>query len=153
MTSPPLQDYSDFLNQNPNDGWVRVMGMHFTRATTEEVEAEVEIELKHRQAYGIVHGGVHCGIIETLASVGAALNAMQEGKTAVGLENHTSFIRATRSGKIRAVAKPLTRGRRSHVWEGTVYDDKGRVLATGRVRMMILEPDTELAGERVGVKG
>lgn len=141
------------LNQNPADGWVHAMGLRFTRATTEEVEAELEIDLKHRQAYGIVHGGVHCGIIETLASVGAALNAMQEGKSAVGLENHTSFIRAARSGKIRAVAKPITRGRRSHVWEGTVWDEKGRVLATGRVRLMILDPETQLAGERVEVKG
>lgn len=71
----------------------------------------------HLQAYGIVHGGVYAGIIESLASVGAAIHALAEGKSVVGLENHTSFLRAVRSGTLHGVAKPLTRGRRSPVWE------------------------------------
>ena len=69
----------------------------------------------------------------------------------VGLENHTSFLRAVRSGKLRAVAKPLTRGRRSQVWEGSVYDEEGRLAATGRVRLLVLEPETDLAGARVAI--
>lgn len=145
-------DFASLLNENANDGWVRAHGIRFTRANFDEIEAEVEIGPEHLQSYGIVHGGVHAGIIETLASVGAAMNAMREGKSAVGLENHTSFLRAARSGKLRAVAKPLTRGRTSHVWEGSIYDSEGRLLATGRVRMLILEQDAQLAGEKVEIK-
>lgn len=152
MTNP-TQDFSSLLNENAADGWVRTNGLFFTKATFDEIEAEIEVGPQHLQAYGIVHGGVHAGIIETLASVGAALNAMQDGKSAVGLENHTSFLRAARSGKLRAVAKPLHRGRTSHVWEGSVFDEEGRLLATGRVRMQILEANTQLAGEKVEIKG
>lgn len=153
MESALPTDFASLLNENAADGWVRAHGLRFTKATLDEVEAELEIGPQHLQAYGIVHGGVHAGIIETLASVGAALNAMQQGKSAVGLENHTSFLRAARAGKLRAVAKPLTRGRTSHVWEAGVYDAEGRLLASGRVRMQILEAGANLAGERVGVKG
>ena len=28
---------------------------------------------RHLQPFGIVHGGVHCGVVETVASLGAAL--------------------------------------------------------------------------------
>ncbi len=98
-----------------------------------------------------MHGGVHAGIIETIASVGAALNAMEGGRSVVGLENHTSFLRAVRSGKLHAVAKPLARGRRSQVWEASVHDDQGRLAASGRVRLLVLEADTEVAGKRVGI--
>jgi uncharacterized protein (TIGR00369 family) len=71
----------------------------------------------------------------------------------VGLENHTSFLRAVRSGKLTGVAKPIARGRRSHVWEANVSDEAGRLVASGRVRMMILEADAEVAGERVAIGG
>jgi uncharacterized protein (TIGR00369 family) len=72
---------------------------------------------------------------------------MSRGQTVVGLENHTSFLRAVRSGRLRAVALPLTRGRRTQVWEATVTDEEGRIAATGRVRLMCLDEGTVLAGE------
>jgi len=151
MTESSPQDFADFINASA-DGWVKAQGLHFLRANRDEVIAELLIGPQHLQAYGIVHGGVHAGIIESLASVGAALDAMARGHAAVGLENHTSFLHAVRSGKLHGTAKPLTRGRRSQVWEGTVSDEQGRMVATGRVRLLILEPATELAGERVAIK-
>ncbi|HZA50903.1 MAG TPA: PaaI family thioesterase [Myxococcaceae bacterium] len=152
MAEDELQDFAQWINDNPAERWTRANGVRVTRATRDEVRAEMEIRPEHLQSYGIVHGGVHCALIETIASIGAAIHAIPEGKSAVGLENHTSFLRAVRSGRLRAVAKPLTRGRRSHVWEGSVYDDQERLVASGRVRLLILEPDTELAGKRVEIR-
>src|SRR5262249_30128933 len=99
MTENEPQDFAAFLNENA-DGWVRSTGLTFVRATSEEVVAEFTVGPSHLQSYGIVHGGVHCGVIESLASVGAALYAMPLGKSVVGLENTTSFLRAVRSGKL-----------------------------------------------------
>ena len=123
------------------------------RSAADEVVAEVAIGPAHLQPHGIVHGGVYCGLVETVASVGAALSAATRGQTAVGLENHTTFLRAVRSGTLRAVARPLTRGRRTQVWEVTVTDAGGRVAATGRVRLLCLDPDSDLAGEKAGSFG
>lgn len=151
---PPLPDDGDLapvLNEN-RDGWNVAMNMRFTRVTAEEVSVTWTVGPEHLQAYGIVHGGVYAGVIETLASVGAAVNAMRDGRSVVGLENHTSFLRAVRGGTLTAVARPLQRGRRSQVWEGTVTDEKGRVAATGRVRLLCLEGGAEVAGETVGLK-
>lgn len=128
------------------------MGIRFVRATGDEVTAELEVGASHLQPYGIVHGGVHSGLIETIASVGAALAAMPRGHSVVGLENHTSFLRAVREGVLRATARPLTRGRRTQVWEATVTDGEGHAVATGRVRFLALEASAALAGEKVMVK-
>jgi 1,4-dihydroxy-2-naphthoyl-CoA hydrolase len=151
MADPETQDFTELLNAAMNDGWLGAMGVKLLRATRDEVVAELQIGPAHLQAYGIVHGGVHAGLIESIASIGAAVDSMSEGRSVVGLENHTSFIRAVREGKLRAVAKPLTRGRRSQVWEGSVFDEQGRLAATGRVRLMVLEANTEVAGKRVGI--
>ena len=128
------------------------MGIHFVRATADEVIADVEIGPQHHQAYGIVHGGMHSGLIETVASVGAALAALPRGQSVVGLENHTSFLNAVREGKLRATARPLMRGRRTQVWEATITDTEGRAVASGQVRFLALEAGSSLAGETVKVK-
>ena len=145
-------DFAQALNENPG-GWNRAMGLHFVRATFDEVVAEWTVGPQHHQPYGIVHGGVHAGVIETLCSVGAALNAMPRGQSVVGLENHTSFLRAVREGRLRCTARPLTRGRKSQVWEGAVRDEDDKLVATGRVRLLCLEQEAELAGQTVEIKG
>jgi 1,4-dihydroxy-2-naphthoyl-CoA hydrolase len=144
-------DLAATLNDNL-DGWNAAMGIRFVRATRDEVVAELHVGAVHRQPYGVVHGGVYAGMIETIASVGAALDAIARGQSVVGLENNTSFLRATREGTLRATARPLARGRRSQVWQGEIVDDAGRIVAAGRVRLLALDPDASLAGETVEVK-
>jgi len=143
------KEFSTQFNASP-EGWVRAMGMTITHATKDEVRAELTVGQQHLQGYGIVHGGVHCGIIETLASMGAFLFARERGQHVVGLENNTSFVRAVRAGaKLHAVATPITRGRQTQVWQAHVLDEEDRVVATGRVRLLSLSPDQALAGEQV----
>jgi uncharacterized protein (TIGR00369 family) len=137
------EDFAEQVNAMPN-GWVREMGIVVTRATSDEVACELTIEDKHRQAYGIVHGGVHAGVIETLASIGAALVALPRGQRVVGLENNTSFIRAMRAGKLRGLARPVTRGRSSQVWEAWIRDEEDRLVAQGTVRLLCIAEDAPL---------
>lgn len=134
------------LNESVRDGWARTMGMRYVRADADEVVAELDIDDRHRQPYGIVHGGVHAGMLESIASVGAAMVAMARGQAVVGLENHTSFLRAARTGRLEARARPVSRGRTSQLWDGEVRDDSGRLLATGRVRVLCLDDSVSLAG-------
>ncbi|HEY1584769.1 MAG TPA: PaaI family thioesterase [Polyangia bacterium] len=137
------EDFAAMVNAMPN-GWVQAMGIVVTRATTDEVTCEWTVEDKHHQAYGIVHGGVHAGVVETLASIGAALVALPRGQRVVGLENNTSFIRAVRAGKLTATARPVTRGRSSQVWEAWIRDEQDQLVAQGRVRLLCIADDTKL---------
>jgi 1,4-dihydroxy-2-naphthoyl-CoA hydrolase len=150
--SDPKQDFAEEIQQLP-EGWVRAMGVRITHATEDEVRAEWTVDERHLQAYGIVHGGVHCGVIETLASVGAALWAIKHARGVVGLENHTSFLRAVRAGtRLSAVATPLQRGRRAQVWEAEIRDEQDRLIATGRVRLLCLEQGAALGGQDLETK-
>ncbi|HEV3103690.1 MAG TPA: PaaI family thioesterase [Candidatus Dormibacteraeota bacterium] len=143
------EDFSKRLQEMP-EGWLQAMGITITRATQDEVRAELTVGQEHLQGYGIVHGGVHCGLIETLASIGAALFALPNGQSVVGLENNTSFVRAVRAGaKLHAVSTPITRGRRTQVWEARVLDEDERIVAIGRVRLLCIESDQPLAGEKI----
>jgi 1,4-dihydroxy-2-naphthoyl-CoA hydrolase len=148
---PPTADVVALLNAN-RGGFEVAMGLVFTRASPQEVACEVPVGPHLTQPYGLVHGGVYCAIVETVASVGAALVAMPRGQTTVGLENSTTFLRATRTGKLTGVGVSLHPGRTTQVWEVEVRDDQARLVAKGRVRMQCLEPGARIAGETVAVK-
>jgi 1,4-dihydroxy-2-naphthoyl-CoA hydrolase len=128
------------------------LGFDLVSATRDEVVIEYTIDERHHQPYGIVHGGVHCAAVESACSTGAGIDALGRGLSVVGVENHTSFVHAVRSGRVRVVATPITRGRRAQLWEATSRDADGRIIATGRVRLLCLETGSDLAGEPVGVK-
>lgn len=101
----------------------------------------LEIDDRHHQPYGIVHGGLYCMIVETAASTPAALWAMSNGmRGAVGVSNTTDFYRSHRVGPITADATPIHRGRTQQVWAveiSRVAD--GKLLARGQVCMQNLQ--------------
>lgn len=130
-------------------GFEANLGLRFTEMTPDLVEAELPIRPVLLQPYGLVHGGVYCSMIETLCSVGAALWALPSGRTTVGLDNNTSFLRAAREGLLRGRATPLHRGRRTQLWQAEIRIDDGECVATGQVRMMMLDKGAALAGQTV----
>ena len=136
MTAPDLPgDRSgDFTGE-----FVQHLGIHMTEVTGDRVVAEWEAAPKHHQPYGIVHGGVHCSVVETLASVGAAAWLGEQGQV-VGVNNNTDFYRAVREGRMTSTATPLHRGRLQQVWVVETEDPEGRTVARGQVRLQNLYP-------------
>jgi 1,4-dihydroxy-2-naphthoyl-CoA hydrolase len=141
----------ELINANLG-GFNNALGLQFTKADPDEYVAEIKITDRHLQPYGLVHGGVYAGMIETLCSTGAALTVWGENKTTVGLENNTSFLKAVRGGRLRCTARPLLLGKRTHVWEAGIHDDQGRLVASGRIRLMVLEPGAAVAGREVSMQ-
>ena len=155
LVLPVLADYAEFMNALPG-GFVRVLGLRFLTATADEVTAETTIDETHLQPYGIVHGGVHAGIVESVGSVGGALQALPEGRYVVGVENRTRFVRPVRGGtRLRAIGRPQPQVTsilgENLVWRVDITDDDGRLVASGQVQLHRLAPGTALAGREVGV--
>jgi len=45
---------------------------------------------------------------------------------------------------LHAVARPITRGRSSQVWEAWIRDDKDHLIAQGRVRLLCVDENKAL---------
>jgi uncharacterized protein (TIGR00369 family) len=131
---------------DPADDMLSALDMVIVRASDAEVVVEWTVSKKHHQPMGIVHGGVYCTAIETACSVGASLSARGRDPkmAAVGLDNHTSFIRAVRSGRLRCVALPVTRGRTTQVWKAEVRDEQDRLVASGQVRLLCIDSSAQI---------
>nr|WP_197496519.1 PaaI family thioesterase [Mycobacterium sp. 1274761.0] len=131
-TAPPSDLGKGFDNE---------LGLHYLELTPDGGTARLEITDKLLQPWGIVHGGVYCSIIESLASVSGAIWLNENGGgTVVGVNNNTDFLRAIRTGTVTAVSAPIHRGRRQQLWLITITNDEDRVVARGQVRLQNL-PD------------
>lgn len=115
-------------------GWFQAMKLRLMSATAERVEVCFDVGPEHLQPFGIVHGGVYCGVVETVCSIGASLAA--GGAPVMGLENHTSFLRAVRGGTLSAIATPKHVGRTSQLWSAEIRDEAGRLVASGSLRLL-----------------
>ena len=114
--------------------FIEHLGLRITEAGPDRVTASWTARPELHQPYGILHGGVHSSVVETLASVAAALWLGDEGKV-VGVNNSTDFYRAVADGELTSVAEPIHRGRSQQVWVVRTEDADGRLVARGQVRL------------------
>jgi uncharacterized protein (TIGR00369 family) len=129
-------------------GFVGLIGGRFTELSGDRTRLTVPITAALLQPQGIVHGGVYCGIVETLASIAGALWLGDRGNV-VGVNNNTNFIRATRAGTLHGEALPIHRGRTQQLWQVVITDDEERVVARGEVRLAHIASTDRLASSQL----
>ena len=118
------------------------LGLVFTELTPDGAKAYLQVQPKLLQPMGIVHGGVYCSMIESMASTSAYVwLSANGGGNVVGVNNNTDFLRAISTGRVHGVSEPVHRGRRQQLWLVTIRDDDDRVVARGHVRLQNLEAD------------
>ena len=118
-------------------GFDDLLGLEVTSVSGSEVRARWTVTPALHQPFGIVHGGVHCAVVETLASRGAL--AWRDGAgPVVGVSNTTDFLRAVRDGTLEARAVPVHQGRSQQLWQVEITDAAGRLVARGQVRLQNL---------------
>jgi 1,4-dihydroxy-2-naphthoyl-CoA hydrolase len=123
--------------------FVDYLGIDFTELSGSRVVARWNAGPTMHQPYGIVHGGVHCSVVETLGSLGAMMwisGRDPEGKV-VGVNNNTDFYRAVTDGPMTSTATPIHQGRSQQVWLIETYaDGDDRLVARGQLRLQNLYP-------------
>ena len=139
MSMPP-GDLPTLLDAKALGPFAAFLGIAVTEASGDEVRARWTVTEALLQPYGLLHGGAHCAVVETLASLAASLWLGADGRV-VGTTNSTDFYRAARSGdQLVSVARPLHRGRSRQVWRVETYDAQDRLVSAGQVAIQNLAP-------------
>lgn len=112
----------------------------------------VRVTDRIKQMSGLVHGGVYAALAEILASEATVYSIYGDGMVAVGLSNHTSFLRPIVEGTVHAEARRLHRSRTTWLWEVSLKDDDGRLCALSRVTLAIRPRPKGQASPAFGVR-
>ena len=115
------------------------IGLTYTELTADGATAQLTITPALHQPMGIVHGGVWCAVVESMASVSAhRWLAANGGGNVVGVNNSTDFLRAVSEGTVYGVSEPVHRGRLQQLWQVSIRDEAARLIARGQVRLQNL---------------
>ena len=115
------------------------LGIEFVEVGDDYIVGRVSVDERTRQPYGLLHGGVSVVLAETLGSCGAAFSC-PPGYRAVGLDINANHLRGVSSGWVTGTARPMHRGRTTHVWQIELRDEAGNMTCISRITMAILAP-------------
>jgi uncharacterized protein (TIGR00369 family) len=107
------------------------MGIIFVELSAQRSVATMPVE-GNRQVIGLLHGGAHVVLAESLGSISSAIHA-GPGRIAVGIEINATHSKATRSGTVTATCEALVLGRTLATHNITIRDEDGNRLSTVRM--------------------
>lgn len=129
---------AELLNKNSGDTMVTHLGIEFTEVGEDFIAGKMPVDNRTRQPFGILHGGAHVVLAETLGSTAANLVLEPGTGHAVGLDINSNHIKSIREGYVYGVAKPIHLGNSTQVWEIKISDNKGALLNVSRLTMYVV---------------
>ena len=130
-------DNTELFKQTAESELMQFLGVKVEVATPERVVLTMEVTPKVHQYVGIMNGGVSLFLCETAASIGVVAGADLTKVTPVGIEINANHLRAVSKGFITVEAKPIHTGRTLSVWNIEITNDKGKLVCTSRLTMLI----------------
>ena len=118
-------------------GLIAHLGIELLEVTPERVVARLQVADNLMTVGGTVHGGTLMAFADTIGAAGTVAS-LEEGQRTATLESKTNFIAGCRSGALRAEARPIHKGKRTHVWETRITDEVGKLLSVTTQTQMIL---------------
>ena len=121
------------------NGVARTLGMRIVSLSKKKVVAEMPIDERHMNRNGRVNGGALMAFADAMGAVGTVAN-LPAGHLTTTLESKTNFFVAGAGPIITGVSKPLHVGRSTNVWQTTLKNADGRVVAVVTQTQMLLAP-------------
>jgi len=128
-----LEDVNNF-NKNT---LMEHLGIEITKISKKSISAKMPVDHRTHQPMGLLHGGASAALIESLGSVGSAINVDLTKQFIVGVEINTNHIRGVKSGFVFATANCIHMGRTTHVWTADITNEEGKLVATGRLTVLV----------------
>jgi 1,4-dihydroxy-2-naphthoyl-CoA hydrolase len=128
------------IEQAFGTGFAGLIGIELQSLAEDEVRVRFAVRDELKQPAGLVDGGVYATVAENISSVATWWAHREQGLMAMGLSNHTSFLRPVTAGHVDAEARARHRGRTTWVWEVDFLDDLRRLCALSRVTVAVRDP-------------
>ena len=116
-----------------------LIGIEDLAGDAEEVTATLRWDASRCTGGGILHGGALMSLADSAGAHCAFLN-LPAGSSTATVESKTNFFRPVREGAVKAVSRPLHRGRTLIVVDTELFDAQGRLVARVTQTQAVLPP-------------
>jgi len=129
----------DKLNESGKHALMGNLGIQFTYASKDRLEATMPVDERTRQPFGILHGGATLALAETLAGLGSMMLCKPD-ENMVGMQVSGNHVSSAHEGDtVRAVGTIIHKGRSSHVWNIDVFTSTDKLVSSIRVVNSVLK--------------
>lgn len=123
----------DAINAQAKSTLMGNLGIQYTYASSDRIEATMPVDHRNRQPFGILHGGATLALAETVAGFGSMVICNPD-EFVVGMQVSGNHISSAHEGDtVRAVGTIVHKGRSSHVWNVDVFTSTGKLVSSIRV--------------------
>jgi len=123
----------DEINKACEGTFMELLGIEFTAATKNSLEARMPITPKLYQPMEVVHGGALISLAESVGSAASFLLVDPELFNVMGSAVNSQHIAPARTGILEAKATLLVKGDFKHIWDVKIMDDTGKLISISRV--------------------
>ncbi|MDR3250838.1 MAG: Cof-type HAD-IIB family hydrolase [Tannerella sp.] len=135
----PTEIPLDQLNEAAKHALMGNLGIQYTYASEDRVEATMPVDERTRQPFGILHGGATLALAETVAGLGS-LALCKPDEIMVGMQVSGNHLSSAHEGDtVRAVGTIIHKGRSSHVWNVDVFTSTDKLVSSVRIVNSILK--------------
>jgi uncharacterized protein (TIGR00369 family) len=134
------EDAAKLLTERSVGELAEKLGIKILELSAERSVATMPVE-GNTQPFGVLHGGAHVVLAETLGSMSANVWAYPD-RLAVGIEVNASHSRSAVGGLVTGTCTALNLGKSLTVHEIVVTDEQGRRLSTIRITNFLREKPT-----------
>ena len=129
----------DVLNARARHALMGNLGIQYTYASEDRIEATMPVDQRTRQPFGILHGGATLALAETVAGLGSMI-ICQPDEIVVGMQVSGNHISSAHEGDtVRAIGTIVHKGRSSHVWNVDVFTSTNKLVSSIRVVNSVLK--------------
>jgi 1,4-dihydroxy-2-naphthoyl-CoA hydrolase len=123
----------------PKDCMQRLLDIELTEIGDDFLRGRMPVDGRTKQPFGILHGGASVTLAESLGSMAATMVLDGSKQRCVGQEINANHVRGVTGGYVIGTARAVHIGRRSHVWEIRITDERERLVCISRLTMFILD--------------
>lgn len=127
------------LNSNRSAGLGELLDIKIVARGNNWLSAEMPVSQKHKQPFGIVHGGATATLAETIASIAGWLCVDAEKQSTVGLELNINHLKAVTQGLLTARAIAVHVGRLTQVWQIDIHNQEFKQVSTARLTVTVID--------------
>jgi len=113
------------------------LGIRVERYDPDEMVVALDIDERHHQHLGMLHGGVSALLAESAASMAAAMSVDMSRNIVAGVDLNATHLKPKRAGALRATARPVFRGRTTQVYAIDVTDEAGDLVCVSRCTIAV----------------
>lgn len=100
--------------------------------------ATMPVTPKVHQPMGILHGGATLALAESVGSTASHFLIDRDKYEVRGIEISGNHIKSVKEGLVTATARVLHKGRRTHLWEIRIVNEKGELVSLCKLTNIVL---------------